>query len=46
MTIYGRHLLYTVTEVVGPVSANGPHSINGQGTFTFLRKHLNWPEPQ
>lgn len=25
---------------------NGPHSINGRGTFAFLRKHLNWPEPQ
>ena len=23
----------------------GGHSINGQGTFKFLHKHLNWPEP-
>jgi len=23
----------------------GPHTINGQGTFRFLHKHLNWPEP-
>ncbi len=23
----------------------GPHTINGQGTFDFLHKHLNWPEP-
>src|SRR6185436_4041128 len=22
---------------------NGPHTINGQGTFQFLHKHLNWP---
>jgi hypothetical protein len=22
---------------------NGGHTINGQGTFEFLRKHLNWP---
>ncbi len=22
---------------------NGPHTINGQGTFEFLHKHLNWP---
>ncbi len=22
---------------------NGPHTIHGQGTFAFLRKHLNWP---
>ncbi|MCA9054144.1 MAG: hypothetical protein KDA75_09930 [Planctomycetaceae bacterium] len=25
---------------------NGPHTINGQGTFRFLHKHLNWPEPR
>jgi len=24
---------------------NGPHTINGQGTFEFLHKHLNWPKP-
>ena len=23
----------------------GPHKINGVGTFAFLHKHLNWPEP-
>jgi dienelactone hydrolase len=23
---------------------NGPHSINGVGTFRFLHRHLNWPE--
>jgi dienelactone hydrolase len=23
----------------------GPHTINGQGTFRFLHKHLEWPEP-
>jgi len=23
---------------------NGPHSINGVGTFEFLHKHLNWPK--
>ncbi len=22
----------------------GPHTINGKGTFKFLRKHLKWPE--
>lgn len=22
---------------------NGGHTINGEGTFRFLRKHLNWP---
>jgi len=24
---------------------NGPHEIHGVGTFRFLHKHLNWPEP-
>ena len=23
----------------------GPHTIHGVGTFKFLHKHLNWPEP-
>ncbi|MGQ9576926.1 MAG: dienelactone hydrolase family protein [Thermoguttaceae bacterium] len=23
---------------------NGPHAINGVGTYRFLHKHLNWPE--
>jgi dienelactone hydrolase/pimeloyl-ACP methyl ester carboxylesterase len=22
---------------------NGPHTINGQGTFRFLQRHLDWP---
>jgi dienelactone hydrolase len=22
---------------------DGPHTINGKGTYAFLRKHLNWP---
>lgn len=25
---------------------NGPHQINGVGTFRFLHQHLNWPEPR
>lgn len=25
---------------------DGPHTINGQGTFRFLHRHLNWPEPK
>ena len=24
---------------------NGPHTINGVGTYQFLHKHLNWPRP-
>jgi dienelactone hydrolase len=25
---------------------NGGHTINGQGTFDFLHKHLDWPKPE
>jgi dienelactone hydrolase len=25
---------------------DGPHSINGKGTFDFLHRHLKWPKPQ
>jgi dienelactone hydrolase len=25
---------------------NGGHTINGQGTFGFLHRHLSWPEPK
>ncbi|MCA9139190.1 MAG: hypothetical protein KDB00_20595 [Planctomycetales bacterium] len=24
---------------------DGPHTINGKGTFDFLHRHLNWPKP-
>jgi dienelactone hydrolase len=24
----------------------GPHTINGQGTYKFLHRQLNWPEPR
>jgi len=24
---------------------DGPHAINGQGTFEFLHRHLRWPQP-
>lgn len=23
----------------------GPHTINGKGTYAFLHRHLNWPDP-
>ena len=23
----------------------GPHTIHGVGTYRFLHRHLNWPEP-
>jgi dienelactone hydrolase len=25
---------------------DGPHRINGVGTYAFLHRHLNWPEPK
>ena len=25
---------------------DGPHKINGKGTYEFLHKHLNWPAPK
>ncbi len=25
---------------------NGPHTINGQATYRFLHKHLDWPAPK
>ena len=25
---------------------DGPHTINGAGTFRFLHRHLQWPEPE
>merc|ERR1711964_400316 len=25
---------------------DGPHTINGKGTYEFLHRHLRWPEPR
>ena len=25
---------------------NGPHTINGQGTYDFLHRHLDWAHPE
>ena len=25
---------------------DGPHTINGQASFDFLHRHLNWPKPR
>ena len=33
------------SDRVGIEFFQGGHSINGQGTFDFLHKHLNWPVP-
>ena len=29
-----------------PEYFDGPHMIHGVGTFKFLHRHLNWPEPR
>ncbi|MEO8269273.1 MAG: prenyltransferase/squalene oxidase repeat-containing protein [Aureliella sp.] len=34
------------SDRVGIEFFQGGHSINGQGSFDFLHKHLNWPAPQ
>ena len=39
-TLLGTHL--SDTFVGGP----GNHTINGEGTFAFLHRHLKWPEPR
>ncbi len=36
---------FGLADRVGIEFFQGGHSINGQGTFAFLHKHLNWPEP-
>jgi len=39
----GRLKLKDTTEIEW---FDGPHKINGVGTYKFLHKHLNWPEPK
>ncbi len=34
-----------IAERTGIEFFQGGHSINGEGTFAFLHKHLNWPVP-
>ena len=34
-----------IGERTGIEFFDGPHTINGVGTFKFLHKHLNWPDP-
>ncbi len=41
--LYGQLGLADKTEIE---YFNGGHTINGQGTFEFLRKYLEWPERQ
>jgi hypothetical protein len=46
---YGKvRFLYAqlgMPERTGIEFFQGAHSINGQGTFAFLHRHLRWPEP-
>jgi hypothetical protein len=35
-----------IVDRVGIEYFQGGHSINGEGTFKFLHKHLNWPDPE
>ena len=43
-------LLYQGKLKIGDRTAiewfDGPHTINGKGTFAFLHKHLKWPAPK
>jgi dienelactone hydrolase len=42
-------LLYSRLKIPGQTEIewfDGPHTINGQGTFDFLHRHLNWPKPK
>ena len=36
---------FGLTERTGIEYFNGGHTINAEGTFRFLHKHLRWPEP-
>ena len=36
---------FGLADRIGIEFFQGGHSINGKGTFAFLHKHLNWPEP-
>ncbi len=44
---YAKVRRHYVKLGIGPLTEiewfNGPHCINGVGTYAFLRKHLNWP---
>jgi cephalosporin-C deacetylase-like acetyl esterase len=43
-----RHLYQAKLKLPGRAEIewfDGPHTINGKGTFDFLHKHLKWPSP-
>ena len=37
---------FGLVDQVGIEYFQGGHSINGEASFRFLHKHLNWPEPE
>lgn len=41
--LYDKLKILQLTEIE---YFDGPHTINEQGTYKFLHKHLNWPEPK
>lgn len=40
---YRRYVELDLAEKSELEFFDGPHTINGQGTFRFLQQHLNWP---
>ena len=43
----GARLLYADLKIPDRTEIeffDGPHTINGEGTFDFLHQHLNWPK--
>ncbi len=43
-----RHLYQAKLKLPGRCEIewfDGPHTINGKGTFDFLHRHLRWPQP-
>lgn len=40
---YRRYNLLGIGDCAEMELFNGPHTINGQGTFEFLHRHLRWP---
>ena len=41
-----RYVLFGIGDCAQIEFFDGPHTIHGVGTFQFLHKHLNWPEPK
>ncbi|MCZ6635810.1 MAG: hypothetical protein O7G87_20630 [bacterium] len=41
-----RYVLFGIGDRAEIEFFDGPHTIHGVGTFQFLHKHLDWPEPK